>query len=92
MHRELPNIGNPPRRALELEEKNLLIQTASVSRIREPGDHWERNATILALDFTTGLRIQDILRIKFEHPSYLDLSNGLDLHIQQSEYSDFIIR
>ena len=48
MHRELPNIGNPPRRALELEENNLLIQTA-VSRIREPGDHWERNATILAL-------------------------------------------
>ena len=69
MHRELPNIGNPPRRALELEEKILLIKTA-ISRIREPGDHWERNATILALDFTTGLRIKDILRIKFEHLTF----------------------
>ena len=69
MHRELPNSGNPPRRPLEPEEKNLLIRLA-ISRIREPGDHWDRNATILALDFATGLRIQDLLRIRFEHLTF----------------------
>ena len=47
-----------------LRRKTYSFILPGTSRSKEPGDHWERNAVILALDFTTGLRIHDVLRIK----------------------------
>jgi integrase len=64
MLRELPKIGNPARRPLDDPETKTLLDLAS-SRIIRPGDHWDRNVTVLALALTTALRIQDMLRLRY---------------------------
>ena len=66
MLRELPKIGNPARRHLDDPETKSLLNLAS-SRIIRPGDHWDRNVTILALALTTALRIKDILRLRYSN-------------------------
>ena len=66
MQRKLPNTGNPARRPLDDPETKTLLNLAS-SRIMRPGDHWDRNVTILALALTTALRIKDILRLRYSN-------------------------
>ena len=68
MLRELPKIGNPARRPFEDLETKTLLDLGS-SRIIRPGDHWDRNTTILAIALATALRIQDVLRLR-----YIDLT------------------
>ena len=63
MHRDLPKLGNKPRRALTTKEGALLL-TLSDARITSPGAHWHRNSTILALDLCTGLRVNDVLSLR----------------------------
>ena len=63
LHRELPKQGNVARRPLEQIEGNHLL-TICDSRKKCPGDNWDRNSTILALDLDTGRRINDILCLR----------------------------
>ena len=63
MVRTLPKQGNPPRRPLSEDEGPLLLTTCD-AKIISGGDHWHRNSTILAMDLTTGLRINDILPLR----------------------------
>ena len=66
MLRELPKIGNPARRHLDDPETKTLLDLASL-RIIRPGDHWDRNATILAMALTTALRIKDVLKLRYSN-------------------------
>ena len=63
MKRTLPKKGNPARRALSGEEGNLLI-ASSDAKSKRRGDHWDRNSTILSVDLTTALRINDVLSLR----------------------------
>ena len=63
MHRELPTRGAVARRPLTREE-GLQVISLSESLADRKGDNWHRNTCILALDITTGLRINDILQLR----------------------------
>lgn len=67
MHRTLTSKGNPPRRPFKGGEADTLIDICA-TKIKETGDVWGRNQTILAFEITTGLRIKDVLLpLKYEN-------------------------
>lgn len=63
MHRELPTRGATPRRPLTTNERHQII-SLSETFINRRGDNWHRNCCILALDISTGLRINAILKLR----------------------------
>ena len=65
IHRDLPNKGNPARRPFSTQEADKIIQYCR-DHSKTPGDVWDRNGTLIALDLSTALRIDDMLSLKYE--------------------------
>ena len=90
MHRDLPNIGNPARRpftAIETEAIIRLCQTKS----KFPGDVWDRNGTLFAMDLSTALRIEDLLNLKHEHLRWQSHPTRLSVYITDGKTDKFSV-
>lgn len=64
LQRVSPNLGAPPRIAIQPEQAEILMQLAA-SKSKTPGDVWDRNRMLIAVDIGLGFRIDDLIHLEF---------------------------
>ena len=90
IHRDLPSIGNPARRPLTTLEADNIIQYCK-NKSKAPGDVWDRNGTLVALDISTALRIDDLLNLKYEHLHWQENPPRLSVFITDGKTDTFSV-
>jgi integrase len=56
-----------------------------------PGDVWDRNGTIFALDLSTALRIEDLLGLRHEHLRWQEYPTRLSVYITDGKTDKFSV-
>ena len=56
-----------------------------------PGDVWDRNGTLFALDLSTALRIEDLLSLKYEHLRWQEYPTRLSVYITDGKTDKFSV-
>jgi integrase len=90
IHRDLPSKGNPPRRPFTKLETDNLIRYGQL-KSKAPGDIWDRNGTMVALDISTALRIDDMLNLKHEDLHWQDNPSRLSVFISDGKTDTFSV-
>ena len=90
IHRDLPNTGNPARRPFTSEEAEAILRLCR-SKSMVPGDVWDRNGTIFALDLSTALRIEDLLGLRHEHLRWQEYPTRLSVYITDGKTDKFSV-
>ena len=90
IHRDLPNKGPPARRPFTIQEADNVIRYC-LSQCRTAGDVWDRNGTLIALDLSTALRIEDLLNLKHEDLRWQDNPTRLSVYVVDGKTDKFSV-